>query len=169
MLLPARRMLCDTAGPSQIEEFLRRASRPKMGKAKAKQSAGQRAIDLTKHLSKFEDMSYEQLLQVACGLHIENALSGGGTSWLPAPRSPARAALGQATRARYSPLHENPCARPPPQARKVDLDPLGLPCQDRKRLLRFVDKARQGWLHDGREGGKQWKGWVPPEHARSSS
>ena len=56
-------MLCDTAGPSQIEEFLRRASRPKMGKAKAKQSAGQRAIDLTKHLSKFEDMSYEQLLQ----------------------------------------------------------------------------------------------------------
>ena len=104
MLLPARRMLCDTAGPSQIEEFLRRASRPKMGKAKAKQSAGQRAIDLTKHLSKFEDMSYEQLLQVACGLHIENALSGGGTSWLPAPRSPAREALGQATRARYSPL-----------------------------------------------------------------
>ena len=66
MLLPARRMLCDTAGPSQIEDFLRRASRPKMGKAKAKQSAGQRAIDLTKHLSKFEDMSYEQLLQVAC-------------------------------------------------------------------------------------------------------
>ena len=35
-----------------------------MGQAKAKQSAGQRVIDLTKYAPKFAEMSVEELLQV---------------------------------------------------------------------------------------------------------
>jgi hypothetical protein len=46
-----------------VEEFLRVASRPIMGKAKAKQSAGQRAIDLTKQASKLADLDFPALLR----------------------------------------------------------------------------------------------------------
>eukprot|EP00962_Isochrysis_galbana_P050334 scaffold21755_cov123-Isochrysis_galbana.AAC.1 len=46
------RSLCaGTASENPIERMLKLASRPKMGLAKAKQSAGQRAIDLTKYTS----------------------------------------------------------------------------------------------------------------------
>jgi hypothetical protein len=59
------RSLCAgaTSGTS-VEMMLKLASRPKMGLAKAKQSAGQRAIDLTKYTSKFAGMSFQELLQV---------------------------------------------------------------------------------------------------------
>ena len=41
--------------------------------------------------------------------------------------------------------------------------------QERKRLLNFIDKYRQGWRHDGRDGADAWRpgdwafrGWRPP-------
>lgn len=61
------RSLCaGTASENPIERMLKLASRPKMGLAKAKQSAGQRAIDLTKYTSKFAGMPFQELLQVRC-------------------------------------------------------------------------------------------------------
>ena len=56
--------MCSEASNEAILNFLKLASRPKMGLAKAKQSAGQRAIDLSKHASKFQGMTLEELLQV---------------------------------------------------------------------------------------------------------
>jgi hypothetical protein len=54
------------------------------------------------------------------------------------------------------------------QVNGTKLSELGLPVQDRKRLLKFVNKARQGWVHDGRERTKHaWKGWKPPEWSSS--
>eukprot|EP00967_Tisochrysis_lutea_P136319 scaffold243085_cov36-Tisochrysis_lutea.AAC.2 len=51
------------------------------------------------------------------------------------------------------------------QVNGAKLNELGLPCQDRKRLLKFTQKAREGWQHDGKERHAQaWKGWKPPEH-----
>jgi len=52
------------AEANPMTTFLKNASRPKMGLSKAKQSAGQRVIDLTKHESKFAEMSFEELIQV---------------------------------------------------------------------------------------------------------
>ena len=58
-LFRASRALCDAASEAAEEarkaellEFLRCASRPIMGKAKARQSAGQKALDLTKQMKK---------------------------------------------------------------------------------------------------------------------
>ena len=44
-------------------EFLRVASRPIMGKAKARQSAGQKALDLTKQLKNLDDLDMGALLR----------------------------------------------------------------------------------------------------------
>jgi hypothetical protein len=64
---PHVRSLCAGASSDNpIERLLKLASRPKMGLAKAKQSAGQRAIDLSKYTAKFEGMSFQELLQVRC-------------------------------------------------------------------------------------------------------
>mmetsp|Transcript_5482 Transcript_5482/g.10806 ORF Transcript_5482/g.10806 Transcript_5482/m.10806 type:complete len:143 (-) Transcript_5482:256-684(-) len=94
-----------------IHKFLERASRPKMGKARAKQSAGQRALDLTKQAKNFEDIDLPALLRLD----------------------------GKA------------------------LKELGLPCQERKRLLKFTAKANQGQVLVGRN----WKGGRWSERAAS--
>ena len=115
---PAR-SLCSVAEASQAEvlEFLRAASRPVMGHAKAKQSAGQKALDLTKQASRLEDLDMRALALVD--------------------------------------THE--------------LRRRGVPCQERKLLLRFCSKIRQGWRHKGNQGTsahglvRAWKrGWVAP-------
>ena len=81
-----------------------------MGIAKAKQSAGQKALDLTKQANRLGDLDMPALLR---------------------------------------------CDR-------EKLKELGVPVQERKRLLRFLEKYRQGYRHDGRPGKMAWKGWVPP-------
>ena len=60
--LPAR-WLCDAADgeKARLEAFLRSASRPKMGEARAKQSAGQKALDLARHLGAMEGITLDQL------------------------------------------------------------------------------------------------------------
>ena len=69
-LLAARaRPLCDEAAAdearkAELLEFLRSASRPIMGQAKARQSAGQRPIDLTKQMKNLEDLSFHELLRI---------------------------------------------------------------------------------------------------------
>mmetsp|Transcript_2428 Transcript_2428/g.5481 ORF Transcript_2428/g.5481 Transcript_2428/m.5481 type:complete len:140 (-) Transcript_2428:303-722(-) len=58
------RALCtdaDAAAAAALELFLKNISRPKMGQAKAKQSAGQRAVDLTKQLNKLKGLTVEEL------------------------------------------------------------------------------------------------------------
>ena len=42
------------------------------------------------------------------------------------------------------------------------LKELGLPVQERKRLLNFIDKYLRGYKHDGRPGQHAWKGWRAP-------
>ena len=93
-----------------LEGFLKAASRPIMGLAKAKQSAGQKALDLTKHTNRLADMDLNGLLRT----------------------------------------------------NREQLKKLGVPVQERKRIMRFVDKYLQGYRHDGREGKHAWKGWKPP-------
>ena len=66
MPVPFARSLC--SGPSEaskatVTEFLRVASRPIQGKAKAKTSAGQKALDLTKSASKLEDLDLGGVLR----------------------------------------------------------------------------------------------------------
>ena len=40
-----------------------------------------------------------------------------------------------------------------------------MPPQERKRILSFRDKLRNGWEHDGHMREKHnWKGWRPPLH-----
>jgi hypothetical protein len=111
----------DEASKAAVLEFLRTASRPIMGKAKAKQSAGQKAIDLTKQANRLEDLDLQGLIRVD----------------------------------------------------GAELRRRGLPCQERKRLLNFIDKYRQGFRHDGRQGKHAWRGWLQPYrqsgHAWSSS
>ena len=89
------RALCSSAN-AEVLEFLRAASRPIMGKAKAKQSAGQKAVDLTKQVNRLEGLSMDGLLRVD----------------------------------------------------GAELRRRGVPCQERKRLLNFLDKYRQGFRHD---------------------
>ena len=84
--------------------------RPKMGVAKAKQSAGQKALDLTKQANRMKDMDLKALL------HTDGK----------------------------------------------KLKELGLPVQERKRLLNFIDKYLRGYKHDGRPGQHAWKGWRAP-------
>ena len=67
--LPAvrARMLCADAEPdgkAALEAFLKNISRPKMGQARAKQSAGQRAMDLSKQLSKLDGLTLDELLRI---------------------------------------------------------------------------------------------------------
>ena len=102
------RGLCADAKQAEVLEFLRCASRPKMGKAKAKQSAAQRTLDLTKFAGKFEDLP--TLLRM----------------------------------------------------KTPELKDAGVGCQERKRLVNFIDKYLQGYRHDGRGGKHAWKGWMPP-------
>lgn len=117
-LLGARR-LCGAADAGQAEllDFLRNASRPIWGRAKAKQSGGQAALDLTKQLPRLEGLDLRGLL--AC--------------------------------------------------KTAELKERGVPVRERKRMLNFIDKYRQGWRHDGRGGPgneqgvkRLWKGWRPP-------
>ena len=42
------------------------------------------------------------------------------------------------------------------------LKELGVPVQERKRLLKFTNKYLQGWRHDGRPGLRPEKGWIMP-------
>lgn len=72
LLAPRARTLCDAAEDeekaaarkAELQEFLRAASRPVMGKAKARQSAGQRALDLTKQLKNLDDLDVRGLAKV---------------------------------------------------------------------------------------------------------
>ena len=62
------RSLC-SSGPTdeqkaEVVEFLHAASRPIMGKAKAKTSAGQKALDLTKQAGRLEDVDLTGLLRL---------------------------------------------------------------------------------------------------------
>lgn len=62
------RTLC-SSGPTdeqkaEVLEFLRAASRPIMGKAKAKTTAGQKALDLTKQAGRLEDVDITGLLRL---------------------------------------------------------------------------------------------------------
>ena len=60
--LPARWMCAAAEGEkARLEAFLRSASRPKMGAARAKQTAGQKALDLTRHVGAMEGVTLEQL------------------------------------------------------------------------------------------------------------
>ena len=95
-----------------VQSFLERASRPIMGKARAKQSAGQRALDLTKQAKNFEGMDLPALLR----------LDGAA------------------------------------------LKKLGIPCQERKRLMKFSAKANQGQALVGRD----WKGGTWREAERDT-
>ena len=104
------RTLCADAAQAEVLEFLRAASRPKVGKAKAKQSAGQKALDLTKQANRLGDMDMNGLL-----------LTNG-----------------------------------------KQLKEMGVPVQERKRMLNFIDKYLQGYRHDGRPGKHAWKGWREP-------
>ena len=93
-------------GKALVQSFLQRASRPKMGKARAKTSAGQRELDLTKQAKNFEGMDLTALLR----------LNG------------------------------------------AKLKELGLPCQERKRLLKYTAKANQGQTLVGRDRkGGTWR------------
>ena len=65
---PSVRHLCagsepDEAAKAEVLEFLRAASRPIQGKAKAKTSAGQMALDLTRHASRLEDLDLKGVLR----------------------------------------------------------------------------------------------------------
>lgn len=107
------RALCtsaEDASKAEVLEFLRAASRPIMGKAKAKQSAGQKALDLTKQANRLDGVDMAGLMRI----------------------------------------------------KSAELESRGVPCQERKRILRFVDKYRQGFRHDGRGGKHAWKGWKAP-------
>lgn len=53
----------DEAAKAEVLEFLRAASRPIQGKAKAKTSAGQMALDLTRHASRLEDLDLKGVLR----------------------------------------------------------------------------------------------------------
>ena len=60
------RSLCeaaDEARKAELLEFLRCASRPIMGKAKARQSAGQKALDLTKQAKNLDDLDLRALVR----------------------------------------------------------------------------------------------------------
>ena len=60
------RPLCtesSSAGQYDLETFLKLISRPKMGNAKAKMSAGTKALDLPTQLSKLEGMAVDDLLK----------------------------------------------------------------------------------------------------------
>lgn len=65
------RALCDAAPDAdearkaEVLEFLRSASRPIQGKAKAKQSAGQRAVDLTKQMKNLDDVDLHAILRMS--------------------------------------------------------------------------------------------------------
>mmetsp|Transcript_9418 Transcript_9418/g.20623 ORF Transcript_9418/g.20623 Transcript_9418/m.20623 type:complete len:150 (-) Transcript_9418:134-583(-) len=62
-----RRALCSTPEPdakAELELFLQRASRPIMGLGKAKQSAGQTPLDLTKYLKKLEDLTLDDIMAI---------------------------------------------------------------------------------------------------------
>lgn len=67
-LLQRARCLCDAAEDegrkAELLEFLRTASRPIMGKAKARQSAGQKPLDLTKQMKNLEDVDVGALLRM---------------------------------------------------------------------------------------------------------
>lgn len=102
------RALCSDAAQQEIQTFLANTSRPKMGQAKAKQSAGKKIIDMSKQSSRLEGLDMAALLRTT----------------------------------------------------GADLKTRGLPVQERKRLLRFVDKVRQGYVHEGKPG--DWKGWRAP-------
>ena len=71
LLFRASRALCDAASEAAEEarkaellEFLRCASRPIMGKAKARQSAGQKALDLTKQMKNLEDLDLAAVVRL---------------------------------------------------------------------------------------------------------
>ena len=46
------------------------------------------------------------------------------------------------------------------EARHDKLKELGLPAADRKRLMRYTYKVRQGYTHQGKPG--DWKAWKAP-------
>lgn len=58
-----QRWFCNAGDSSgELATFLSNASRPKMGKAKAKQSAGQKALDLMKQLPRLEGLTLPDFL-----------------------------------------------------------------------------------------------------------
>ena len=71
------RALCDAAADAdearkaELQEFLRSASRPIMGKAKARQSAGQKELDLTKQMKNLDDLDLHGLLRLG-GEELKN-------------------------------------------------------------------------------------------------
>ena len=97
----------------QVLNFLKAASRPKMGKAKAKQSAGQRALDLTRSAKALDDLDLPGLLRL----------------------------------------------------KGADLKKREIPCQERKRLSRYIAKANQGYTWVGEP---YWKNWREPAHWREA-
>ena len=49
------------------------------------------------------------------------------------------------------------------QMKSKQLKAIGLPPQDRKRFLKFADKLRQGYVHDGLARKQHhWRGWKEP-------
>lgn len=68
LLVPRARRLCEAvaeeARKAELTEFLRTVSRPIMGKAKARQSAGQKPLDLTKQLKNLDDLDLRTLLRL---------------------------------------------------------------------------------------------------------
>ena len=108
--LGARRALCSEVSEESkaaVLDFLKAASREKMGLAKAKQSAGQKALDLTRLAKQFDDLDLPGLLRL----------------------------------------------------KTADLKQRGVGVQERKRMLRYMAKANQGFVVKGKP---YWRNWVDP-------
>ena len=107
------RSLCSEVDKGAVVQLLKRMNRPKMGQAKAKTSAGKKALDLDKGASKLPgDWTVERLLKT----------------------------------------------------NTKELREHGFGCQERKRMLKFLEKVRQGWIHKEAAGGLEkhlWRGWRP--------
>ena len=183
LLRATSRALCDAApDPDELRkkellDFLRTASRPIMGKAKAPQSAGQRAIDLTKQLKNLDDLDLRALLRLDTealkkrGLPCQERkrLLSYTDKYVQGWRPDTRAMGKNAWRSWRPPYHQRghplyqshtgmrpynnhvvlPDAPPPPELER--LEPIPPPVTETLRswvkAMRAKDKALAGELH----------------------
>ena len=100
------------ASKAELELFLKRASRPILGQAKAKTSSGQKVLDLTKQMSRLQDLTLPELCKVKGeelkrrGLPVQErkrllrytAKQRTGWTWMPAAHSNPNAPDGGFTK-----------------------------------------------------------------------
>ena len=128
---------------AEVETFLRNISRPIMGKAKAKQSAGQRALDITKQSSRLDDVDMDTLLR----MDSAELKKRGERAWLQHVK---RRLLVMLHFRRFLLM-----------LRRL-LMLAGVPVQERRRILNFAYKVKSGWTYEGKEPG-DWKAWKEPK------